>query len=57
MMNNVLLMFSPNDEDTLRAGRESYVHTVQSVAARSIVHKFHKRSPAWTQHGPSMKEY
>ena len=33
----------------LRAGRESYGHTVQSVAARSIVHKFLKRSPAWTK--------
>ena len=50
MMNNVVLMFSPTDEKTpYKAGRESYGHTVQSVAARSIVHKFHKRSPAWTK--------
>ena len=33
----------------LRTGRESYGHTVQSVAARSIVQKFLKRSPAWTK--------
>ena len=39
-MNNVVLMFSPTDEKTpYKAGRESYGHTVQSVAARSIVHK------------------
>ena len=36
-------------KDSLWAGRESYGHTVQSVAARSIVHKFLKRSPAWTK--------
>ena len=50
MINNVVLMFSPTDEKTpymtIRAGRESYGHTVQSVAARSIVHKFLKGSPA-----------
>ena len=38
-------------KDTLRAGRELYGHTVQSVAARSIVHKFLERSPAWTKPG------
>ena len=44
-MNSVVLMFSPTDKkDTLRAGRVSYGHSVQSVAARSIVHKFLKRS-------------
>ena len=37
--------------DTLRAGRELYGHTVQSVAARSIVHKFLERSPAWIKPG------
>ena len=30
-MNNVVLMFSQTDERTLRAGRVSYGHTVQSV--------------------------
>ena len=41
-MNNVVLMFSPTDENTLyRQG--------ESVAARSIVYKFLKRSPAWTK--------
>ena len=50
MMNNVVLMFSPTDEKTpYKAGRESYGHTVQSVAARSIVHKFLKRSLGWTK--------
>ena len=53
MINNVVLMFSPTDEKTpymiLRAGRESYGQSVQSVAARSIVHKFLKRSPASTK--------
>ena len=33
----------------LRAGRVSYGHKVQSVAARSLVHKFLQRSPAWTK--------
>ena len=36
-------------KDTIRAGRESYGHTVQSVAARLIVHKFLIRSPAWNK--------
>ena len=36
-------------KDTLQAGRESYVHTVKSVAARLKVHKVLKRSPAWTK--------
>ena len=51
MINNVVLMFSPTNEKTplIRAGRESYGHKVQSVAARSIVHAFLKRSPAWTK--------
>ena len=49
MMSNVVLMFSPTDEKTpYEAGRESYSHTVQSVATRLIVHKFLKCSPAWT---------
>ena len=38
-------------KDTLRAGRESYGHTAQWVAARSIVHQFLKRSLAWTKPG------
>ena len=40
-------------KDTLRAGRELHVrsYTLQSVAARSIVHKFLERSPAWTKPG------
>ena len=37
-MNNVVLMFSPTDEEQERI-----------VAARSIVHKFLKRFPAWTK--------
>ena len=49
MMKNVVLVFSPTNEDTLQAGRVSYGHTVQSVAARSIVHKFIKSSSAWTK--------
>ena len=48
-MKNVVLVFSPTNEDTLQAGRVSYGHTVQSVAARSIVHKFIKSSSAWTK--------
>ena len=38
-------------KDTLRAGRELYGHTVQSVAARSIAHKFLEPSPVWTKPG------
>ena len=38
-------------KETLGAGGELFGHTVQSVAARSIVHKFLERSPAWTKHG------
>ena len=49
MMINVVLMPSPTNKKPPRAGRESYGHTVQSVATRSIVHKFLKRSPAWTK--------
>ena len=50
MMDNVVLMFSPIDErSTLQAGRVSYDHTVQSVAARLIFNKFLKRSPASTK--------
>ena len=48
-MNNVMLLFSPTEEKTIRAGRESYGHTVQSAPVRSIVLKFFKRSPAWTK--------
>ena len=40
-MNNAV--FPDRLKDILRAGRESYGHTVQSVAARSILHKFLKR--------------
>ena len=47
MINKVVLMFPPTYENT--PGRESYGHTVQSVATRSIVHKFLKHSPAWTK--------
>ena len=54
MMKNVVLMFCPTDEKTLyKQGEYRMViqsqGTVQSVAARSIVHKFLKRSPAWTK--------
>ena len=50
MINNVVLMFSPTDEKTpYEQGENRTVHTVQSVAPRSIVHKFLKRSPAWTK--------
>ena len=49
-MNNVVLMFSPTDEKTpYDHGENRTVSTVQSVAARSIVHKFLKRSPAWAK--------
>ena len=47
MWNNVVLMFSPTDENTPYERGEN--HTVQSVAVRSIVHKFLKRSPAWSK--------
>ena len=46
-------VFPDRLKGTLQAGRVSYGHTVQSVAARSIVHKFLKHS--W--HGQSLKEY
>ena len=46
MMNNVVLMFSATDEKTPYEQGES-------VAVRSIVRKFLKRSP----HGPSLKGY
>ena len=50
MINNVVLMFSATDGKTpYEQGAESYGHTVQSVAARSIVHKFLKRSPGMDQ--------
>ena len=47
MWNNVVLIISPTDENTLYEQGEN--HTVQSVAARSIVHKFLKGSPAWSK--------
>ena len=48
MINNVVLMFSPTDEKTpYEQGENRTVRTVQSVAARSMVHKFLKRPPAW----------
>ena len=47
MINNVVLMFSPTDEKTpYEQGENRTVRTVQSVVARSMVHKFLKRSPA-----------
>ena len=56
-MTNGVLMFSPTDEKTRYEQGENpkviLITCVQSVAARSIVHKFLKRS----QHGPSLKEY
>ena len=51
MWNNVVLMFSPTDENTPYERGEN--HTVQSVAVRSIVHKF-LNVP---RHGASLKEY
>ena len=48
MMNNVVLMFSPTDEKIRYEQRENRTVMVQSVAARSIVNKVLKRSPAWT---------
>ena len=47
-MNNVVLMFSPTDEKIRYEQRENRTVMVQSVAARSIVNKVLKRSPAWT---------
>ena len=48
MISNVVLMFSPTDEKTpFEQGENRTVK--QSVAERSIVHKFLKRSPAWTK--------
>ena len=52
-MTNAVLMFSPTDEKTRYEQGENpkviLITCVQSVAARSIVHKFLKRSPAWTK--------
>ena len=48
-MNNVVNVFPNRWKDTLQAGGVSYGNTVQLVAARSIVHKSLKRSPAWTK--------
>ena len=52
-MTNAVLMFSPTDEKTRYEQGENpkviLITCVQSVAARSIVHKFVKRSPAWTK--------
>ena len=54
MINSVVLMFSLTDGKTpYEQGEISYGHTVQSVAARSTVHKF--LNVPW--HGPSLKEY
>ena len=44
-----VIVFPYRWKDPFRAGRVSYGHTIQSVAARSIVHKFLKRSPSWTK--------
>ena len=50
MMNNVVLMFSPTDEKTpYEQGENRTVMRLISVGSRSIVHKFLKRSPAWTK--------
>ena len=47
MINNVVLMLSPTDEKTpYEQGDNRTVRTVQSVAGRSMVHKFLKLSPA-----------
>ena len=46
MMNNVVLMFSPTDEKTTYEQRE--YRTVVRLS-RAIVHKFLKRSSAWTK--------
>ena len=46
MLNNVVLMFSPTDENTPYEQGENRMVSGQSVAARSIVHKFLKRSSA-----------
>ena len=50
MIGKVVLMFSPTDEKTPyeQGENHNYGH-LQSVATRSIVHKFLKRSPAWTK--------
>ena len=39
MINNVVLMFSPTIEKTPYEQRESYSSVLESVSARSIVHK------------------
>ena len=49
MMNNVVLMFFPIDEKKPYEQGEYRTIIRQSVAVRSIVHKFLKRSPAWTK--------
>ena len=51
MMNNVVLMFSPTDEKTPyeQGETQSFGDTVQSVAVRSIAHKFLKLSLSWTK--------
>ena len=48
-MNNFVLMFSPIEEKTPCEQGENRTVAVQSVFARSIVHKFLKRSQAWTK--------
>ena len=48
MMNNVVLMFSPTDEKTPYEQGENRTVILFS-RARSIVHKFLKRFPAWTK--------
>ena len=49
MINNVVLMFFPTDEKAPYEQGENRTTHGQSVAARSIVHKFLRRSPAWTK--------
>ena len=50
MMNNVVFIFSPTNEKTpYEQGENRTVMRLISVGSRSIVHKFLKRSPAWTK--------
>ena len=49
MMNNFVLMFSPTDEKTPYEQGENRTVAVQSVVARSVIHRFLKRHPAWTK--------
>ena len=48
MMNNVVLMFSPTDKKTPYEHGENRT-VIRFSWWRLIVHKFIKRSPAWTK--------